>query len=246
MARKGVSPAYAKTVLRTNTSVIASLMVHFGEADTALCGPDGRYGHHLESILDIVGLKKGLEVAASMSIMVLEKGSFFFCDPYVNQDPTACQLAEMAVMAAEQVHKFGLVPKLALLSYSNFGSAQGESVLKMRKALEIIKSIAPDLEVEGEMHADAALNETIRMKAFPGSALKGMANLLIMSNLDTANIAFNMIKVMADGQPIGPILLGPIKPIHILTPSVTTRGIFNMTALAVVDAQTSAASMASD
>lgn len=240
MARKGVSPAYAKTVLRTNTSVIASLMVHFGEADTALCGPDGRYGHHLESILDIVGLKSGLEVAASMSVMILEKGSFFFCDPYVNRDPSASQLAEMAVMAAEQVRQFGLVPKLALLSYSNFGSAQGESVLKMRKALEIIKSMAPDLEVEGEMHADSALNETIRMKSFPGSALKGMANLLIMPNLDTANIAFNMIKVMADGQPIGPILLGPKKPIHILTPSVTTRGIFNMTALAVVDAQTSA------
>lgn len=237
MARKGVSPAIAKIALHTNTSVIASLIVHFGEADTALCGPDGRYGYHLETILDIVGLKSGLEVAASMSIMVLEKGSFFFCDPYVNRDPTACQLAEMAVMAAEQVRKFGIVPKLALLSYSNFGSARGESVLKMRQALDIIKSIAPTLEVEGEMHADSALNEMIRMKAFPGSRLKGMANLLIMPNLDTANIAFNMVKVLADGQPIGPLLLGPIKPIHILTPSVTTRGIFNMTALAVVDAQ---------
>jgi malate dehydrogenase (oxaloacetate-decarboxylating)(NADP+) len=240
MARKGVSPAYAKTVLRTNTSVIASLMVHFGEADAALCGPDGRYGHHLEDILDIVGLKTGLEVASSMSVMVLEKGSFFFCDPYVNQDPTASQLAEMAVMAAEQVRKFGLVPKLALLSYSNFGSAQGESVLKMRKALEMIKTMAPHLEVDGEMHADAALNELIRSKTFPGANLKGMANLLIMPNLDAANIAFNMIKIMADGQPIGPLLLGPGKPIHILTPSITTRGIFNMTALTIVDAQINA------
>lgn len=237
MARKGVSPAYAKTVLRTNTSVIASLMVHFGEADAALCGPDGRYGHHLESILDVVGLRPDLEVAASMSVMVLEKGSFFFCDPYVNQDPTAPQLAEMAVMAAEQVRRFGLVPKLALLSYSNFGSAQGDSVLKMQQTLEIIKTIAPTLEVEGEMHADAALSELIRIKTFPGSNLKGMANLLIMPNLDAANIAFNMIKILADGQPIGPLLLGPRKPIHILTPSVTTRGVFNMTALAVLDAQ---------
>lgn len=237
MARKGVSPAYAKTVLRTNTSVIASLMVHFGEADAALCGPDGRYGHHLESILDVVGLRPDLEVAASMSVMVLEKGSFFFCDPYVNQDPTAPQLAEMAVMAAEQVRRFGLVPKLALLSYSNFGSAQGDSVLKMQQTLEIIKAIAPTLEVEGEMHADAALSELIRIKTFPGSNLKGMANLLIMPNLDAANIAFNMIKILADGQPIGPLLLGPRKPIHILTPSVTTRGVFNMTALAVLDAQ---------
>lgn len=237
MARKGVSPAYAKTVLRTNTSVIASLFVHFGEADAALCGPDGRYGHHLETILDVIGLKKNLEVAASMSVMILEKGSFFFCDPYVNHDPTASQLADMAVMAAQQVRKFGIVPKLALLSYSNFGSGQGESVLKMRQAMETIKAIAPDLEVEGEMHADAALSELIRTKAFPGAQLKGMANLLIMPNLDAANIAFNMVKILAEGQPIGPLLLGPAKPIHILTPSVTTRGIFNMTALAVVDAQ---------
>lgn len=237
MARKGVSPSYAKTVLHTNTSVIASLMVHFGEADAALCGPDGRYSHHLEHILDVVGLKPDVEVAASLSIMVLEKGPFFFCDPYVNPDPTAPQLAKMAVMAAEQVRRFGLVPKLALLSYSNFGSAQGESVLKMRETLEIINSIAPSLEVDGEMHADSALNELIRSKIFPDAKLKGMANLLIMPNLDAANIAFNMVKVLADGQPIGPLLLGPRKPIHILTPSVTTRGIFNMTALAVLDAQ---------
>ncbi len=238
MERKGVSPDFAKIVLRTNASVIACLMVHFGEADTALCGPTGRYGHHLESILDVVGLQPGLEVAASMSIMVLDKGSFFFCDPYVNLDPTACQLAEMAVMAAEQVRKFGIIPKLALLSHSNFGSAQSDSAVKMRKVLKQINVIAPELEVEGEMHADAALNEMIRMRTFPNSVLKGQANLLIMPNLDTANIAFNIIKAMADGQPIGPVLLGPAKPIHILTPSVTIRGIFNMSALAVVDAQT--------
>ena len=237
MERKGVSPDYAKIVARTNFSVIASLMVHFGEADAALCGPSGRYGHHLEPILDILGLQPGLEVAAAMSIMVLEKGAFFFCDPYVNLDPTACQLAEMAVMAAAQVRKFGIMPKLALLSHSNFGSSHSESALKMRSVLAKIKCIAPELEVEGEMHADAAINEMIRMKTFPGSALKGQANLLIMPNLDTANIAFNMLKAMADGQPIGPVLLGPAKPIHILTPSVTTRGIFNMSALAVVDAQ---------
>jgi len=240
MERKGVSPDFAKIVLRTNVSVIASLMVHFGEADTALCGPTGRYGHHLESILDVVGLQPGLEVAASMGIMVLDRGSFFFCDPYVNLDPTTCQLAEVAVMAAEQVRKFGIVPKLALLSHSNFGSSQSDSAIKMRNVLKQINEIAPELEVEGEMHADAALNEMIRMRAFPNSSLKGQANLLIMPNLDTANIAFNMIKVMADGQPIGPVLLGPAKPVHILTPSVTIRGIFNMSALAVVDAQSQA------
>ncbi len=237
MERKGVSPDLAKLVLRTNSSVIASLMVHFGEADTALCGPAGRYGQHLCSILDIVGLKPGLEVAASMGIMVLDKGSFFFCDPYVNINPTACQIAEMAVIAAEQVRQFGIAPKVALLSHSNFGTYQDESALKMRKALLKIREIAPKLEVEGEMHADAALSELIRSKTFPSSTLSGQANLLIMSNLDTANTVFNMIKILADGQPIGPILLGPNKPIHILTPSVTVRGIFNMAALAVVDAQ---------
>jgi malate dehydrogenase (oxaloacetate-decarboxylating)(NADP+) len=237
MARKGVSPAYAKLILRTNFSVIASLLVHFGEADAALCGPNGRYGHHLESILDIVGLKPDLEVAAAMSVMILEKGSFFFCDPYVNQDPTSSQLAQMAIMAAAQVRKFGLVPKVALLSYSNFGSARGDSVSKMQDALFKIKALDSTLEVEGEMHADSALNEMIRAKAFPESGLKGMANLLLMPNLDTANITFNMIKILGDGQPIGPILLGPTKPVHILTPSVTTRGILNMTAFAVLDAQ---------
>ncbi|HUX78327.1 MAG TPA: phosphate acyltransferase, partial [Alphaproteobacteria bacterium] len=237
MERKGVSPDLAKIVLRTNASVIASLMVRFDEADCALCGPVGRYGHHLESILEIVGLQPGLEVAAAMSIIVLEKGSFFFCDPYVNLDPTTCQIAEMAVMAAEQVRKFGIVPKLALLSHSNFGTYHDDSALKMRQVFKKIKSIAPELEVDGEMHADAALNEMIRLKTFPNSMLKGQANLLIMPNLDTANIAFNMIKILADGQPIGPVLLGPAKPIHILTPSMTTRGIFNMSAIAVVDAQ---------
>ena len=242
MARKGVSPASAKVVLRTNTSAIASLMVHFGEADAALCGPDGRYRQHLEAILDIVGLKPELEVAAAMSVMILEKGSFFFCDPYVNHNPTAPQLAGIAIMAAEQVRQFGITPKLALLSYSNFGSAHGESVLKMRKAVEIIKSLAPELEVEGEMHADSALSEEIRAKTFPGSGLKGIANLLIMPNLNAANIAYNMVKILGDGQPVGPILLGPKQPIHILTPSVTTRGILNMSALAVVDAQKAAQS----
>lgn len=237
MARKGVSPELAKIVLRTNFSVIASLMVHFGEADVALCGPVGRYGQNLESILDIVGLQPGLEVAASMGIMVLDKGAFFFCDPYVNLEPSACQLAEMAVMAADQVRNFGIVPKLALLSHSNFGSSNACSAVKMRSVLGKIRSIAPKLEIEGEMHADAALSQLIRTRTFPDSLLKGEANLLIMPNLDTANIGFNMLKVMADGQPIGPLLLGPSKPIHILTPSVTIRGIFNMSALAVVDGQ---------
>ncbi len=240
MQRKGVSPDSARTVIRTDFAVIASLMVHFGEADCALCGPTGRYGSHLESVLDVVGLQEGLEVAGAMSIMVLEKGAFFFCDPYVNLDPTPKQLAEISVMAAQQVRKFGIIPKLGVLSHSNFGTYHDESALKMRRVYEHIRSMAPELEVEGEMHADSALSEAIRTKTFPRSGLSGQANLLIMPNLDTANIAFNMVKILGDGQPIGPLLLGPRKPIHILTPSVTTRGIFNMSALAVVDAQNTA------
>jgi malate dehydrogenase (oxaloacetate-decarboxylating)(NADP+) len=237
MGRKGIPPDLAKTIVRTSFSAIASLMVHFGEADAALCGPVGRYAHHLESIVDIIGLQPDAEVAAAMGIMVLEKGAFFFCDPYVNHDPTAHQIAQIAIMAADQVREFGIIPKLALLSHSNFGSSQTESALKMREALAIIRELSPKLEADGEMHADAALSASIRHKLFPESTLKGQANLLIMPNLDTANTAFNMLKVMADGQPIGPFLLGPTKPVHILTPSVTVRGIFNMTALAVVDAQ---------
>ncbi len=237
MERKGVSPDYAKTVLRTNSSVIASLMVHFNEADCALCGPTGGYRTTLDSVLEVVGLKSGLEVASAMSIMVLEKGTFFFCDPYVNIDPSPSQLAEMALMAAVQVRKFGIVPKLGILSHSNFGTYHDASAEKMREVTDLIRKKAPELEIEGEMHADSALNDKIRSKTFPNSNLMGQANLLIMPNLDTANVAFNMVKVLADGQPIGPLLLGPCKPIHILTPSVTTRGIFNMSALAVVDAQ---------
>jgi malate dehydrogenase (oxaloacetate-decarboxylating)(NADP+) len=236
MGRKGVSPAAAKTALRTNFSVIASLMVHFGDADAALCGPTGRYDNHLDVVLDVVGLKPGVEVPAALGIMVVDKGAFFFCDPYVNLDPTSSQLAHLAVMAAAQVREFGIIPKLALLSHSNFGSAQSNSALKMREVLIKIRELEPSLEVDGEMHADAALDEIIRKRLFPESLLKGQANLLIMPTLDSANIAFNMVKAIADGQPIGPYLLGAAKPIHILTPSATIRGIFNMSALASVDA----------
>src|SRR5690606_38407562 len=157
--------------------------------------------------------------------------------PYVNNDPTADQIAEMAVMAAEQVKRFGMIPKIALLSHSNFGSSNSPSALKMREARDKIQIIAPEIEVEGEMHADTALSAMIREKTFPDSNLTGQANLLIMPNLDASNIAFNMLKALADVQPIGPVLLGPAKPIHILTPSVTTRGIMNMVAIAAVDAQ---------
>ena len=237
MERKGTTPDFAKTVLRTNTSVIANLMVHFGEADAALIGPVGRYERHLSSIENIVGLSPDVEVPAALSVLTLDNGVFFITDPYVNADPTADQLAEITVMAAEQVRRFGLPPKVALLSHSSFGTSNHPSAEKMREVLRILEMIAPNLEVEGEMHADAAIFESLRNHVFPNSKLQGKANLLIMPNIDAANITVNLLKSVADGQTVGPVLMGANKAIHILTPSITTRGIINMTAIAAVDAQ---------
>ena len=237
MERKGVTPDLAKMTLRTNTTVIANLMIHLGEADASICGLVGRYPDHLKDVVDIHGLLPGLTVPGSMGVQVMDKGTFFFCDPYVNLDPTAEQLAEMAVMAADHVRRFGLEPKVALLSHSFFGSHDNPEAKKMRNALKLIRMIAPELEVEGEMHADHAVSPNICSNVFPHSRLTGAANLLVMPNLDAGNITYNLIKVLGDGQPIGPVLLGPTRAAHILTPSATTRGIINMTALAVVDAQ---------
>lgn len=236
MERKGVSPDFAKLVVRTNPTVIAAMMILRGEADAMLCGTLGRYQHHLENICHIIGLREGTSVAAALSVLVLEKGIFFITDPYVNESPTAENLAEITLMAAEQVKEFGIDPKIAFISHSSFGSHGGNCAKKLQKALETLRERAPELEVEGEMHADAAMSEEIRARIFPHSRLKGMANLLVMPSIDAANISFNLLKILGDGQPIGPILLGMKKPAHILTPSVTVRGILNMTAVAVVDA----------
>ncbi len=236
MARRGVSPDFAKTVVRTNNSVIAALMVTLGDADCMLCGAVGRYRHHLETIQDIIALKEGVTSAASVSIMSMNKGIFFFADGYVNLDPNAMELAEITLLAAEQVRQFGLEPKIALLAHSNFGTSATPTSLKMREAVEIIQRCAPDLEVDGEMHGDAALIEAIRKDNFPNSKLKGQANMLVMPNIDTANISINLVKTLADAQPIGPILLGFASSAHILTTAATVRGIVNMTAFASVDA----------
>lgn len=237
MERKGVTPDFAKTMVRTNTTVIAALMVHRGEADALLCGPVGRYRHHLENIRSLIGLRKGVCVPASLSVMVLDKGVFFLTDGYVNPNPSSQEIANLALLAAEQVLQFGFEPKAALLSHSSFGSNDSESSFKMREAVAYLHQHHPDLEVEGEMHADDALEEKLRQRLFPNSRLKGQANLLIMPCMDTANIGFSLLKSLAGGQPIGPILLGFEHPAHIITPSVTVRGIINMTAVAVVDAQ---------
>ncbi|MBW7851271.1 MAG: NADP-dependent malic enzyme [Rhodospirillales bacterium] len=239
MERSGVSPDYARTVVRTRNTVIAALMLRREEADGMICGTIGRYDRHLRHVLDVVGLRPGAHAASALSLLILPKGTFFLCDTYVTAEPGPEEICEMAMMAADEVRRFGIEPKVALLSHSNFGSRSTASSLRMRQALELLRERAPDLEVEGEMHADAALSEEIRQRIFPNSRLRGAANLLVMPTLDAANIAFNLVKVLGQGLAVGPILMGAAGPAHVVTPSVTVRGIVNMTAVAVVDAQMS-------
>jgi malate dehydrogenase (oxaloacetate-decarboxylating)(NADP+) len=241
MERRGVSPDYARSLVRTRSSVIAALMLRRGEADALLCGAIGQYHRHLRHLLDILGLVPGASAPAALSVLITPKGTFFLCDTHVVDTPTAEQVTEMTLRAADAVRRFGVQPKVALLSHSDFGSADAPSARKMRQALALLRQRAPALEVEGEMHADAALSEEIRRRIFPNALLKGAANLLIMPNLDAANIAFNSLRVLADGQAVGPILLGVDGAAHIVTPSITVRGLINMTAIAVYDAQLSAA-----
>ena len=241
MERKGVQPAAARTIVRTNPTVIAALAVYLGDADAMLCGVEGVYKWHLAHIRDVIGRKPGAHDHSAMSLLILPQGSYFLTDTYVSEDPGAQEIVEMTSMAAEGVRAFGLEPKIALLSHSDFGNADSASARKMREAVAILQREHPDLEVEGEMHADAALNEEIRQRVFPNSKLKGSANLLVMPTLDAANITMNSLKILGEGLPIGPMLLGSARPAHILTPSVTSRGVVNMTAVAVLDAQHQAA-----
>jgi malate dehydrogenase (oxaloacetate-decarboxylating)(NADP+) len=237
MQRKGVSQEYAKREVRRRTTLIGALMVRFGHSDAMLCGTFGQHNLHLKYIRNVLELRQGVHTPAAMNVLLLPKRTLFICDTYVNDNPTAQEIAEMTVLAAEEVQRFGIAPKVALLSHSNFGNSDTASAQKMRDALAILQKLAPNLEVEGEMHGDAAISEEIRNQIFPNSRLKGEANLLIMPTLDAANIAFNLLKAAAgDGVTIGPILLGAAKPVHILTQTATVRRIVNMTALAVVDA----------
>ncbi len=238
MSRRGVSINEARTIVRTNTTVIAALMVRRGEADAMICGANGRYPTHLPALFNIIGRAPGVARAAALSMLILPKGTFFLCDPYVNPGPNAEQIASNTVLAAEEVRRFGIVPKAALLSHSNYGSSHRPTARKMREALKLVRKLDPSLEIDGEMHADAALSEEIRNRLVTDSPLKGSANLLIMPSLDAANIAYNMVRMMTDGIAIGPMLLGMNQPAHILQESVTVRGIVNMTALAVAEAQT--------
>jgi len=234
--RKGVSPEYARIEMRRRNTLIGAMMMYKGEADGMLCGTFGTHALHLLYVDQVIGLQPGIRSYAAMNALILPNRTVFICDTYVTPDPDAEQVAEMTILAAEEVRRFGLVPKVALLSASNFGSVDLPSARKMQRALALIRERAPGLEIEGEMHGDAAISEEIRLRLFPSSRLHGEANLLIMPTVDAANISFNLLKTAAgDGVTIGPILLGAARAVHILTPSATVRRIVNMTALTVVD-----------
>jgi len=223
--------------MRRNGTLTAAMLVRSGQVDGMLCGTIGAYARHLRYVEDVIGLREDAQSFAAMSLLQLPRHTVFICDPYIHLDPTAHEIAEMTVLAARELRRFGRTPRAALLSHSSFGTADDLSAQKMRAALDLIAERAPDLEVEGEMHADAALSRPILNRIFPDSRLTAEANLLIMPNLDAANIAFNALKVVAgQGISVGPILLGAAKPVHILTPTATVRGIVNMTALTAVDA----------
>ncbi|MEE2975855.1 MAG: NADP-dependent malic enzyme [Pseudomonadota bacterium] len=235
MARKGVTPQYAKLEMRRRNTLIGALMIQKGEADGMICGTISNTAAHLRYIDQILGGTNC--VYAAMNGLVLPGRQVFLTDTHVNVDPTAEQLAEITIMAAEELCRFGIKPKVALMSHSNFGSSEAPSAVKMRETLAILRERAPNLEVDGEMHGDAALDEKLRASLVPDSTLNGEANLLVMPNIDAANIAYNLLKAAAGNNiAIGPILLGAKKPVHILTPSATVRRILNMTALTVVDA----------
>uniref|UniRef100_UPI002BA8F954 NADP-dependent malic enzyme n=1 Tax=Enterovirga sp. TaxID=2026350 RepID=UPI002BA8F954 len=233
--RKGLTRDSAAAEMRRNGTLAAAMLLRSGQAHGMLCGAYGSYGKHLRYVSDVIGLKEGAHAFAAMGLLQLPRHTVFICDPYIHLDPNAEDIAEMTVLAAAALRGFGLTPRAALLSHSSFGTADDPSARKMRDALRLIAERAPDLEVEGEMQADAALSRTILTRVFPEAGLTAEANLLIMPNLDAANITFNALKVVAgQGISVGPILLGAAKPVHILTPTTTVRGIVNMTAVAAV------------
>ncbi|MBA4710772.1 NADP-dependent malic enzyme [Aquitalea aquatica] len=241
MKRKGVSQEQARRRVIGNTTLIGALMVRRGDADAMICGTYGTYRQHFEIVETVLGYNNADKVAGAMNALILPTGNIFITDTYVNAKPDAVQLAGITKMAAEAMKRFGIAPKAALLSNSSFGTINGESADKMRTALELIREAQPDLEIDGEMQGDAALVEAIRTQAMPETTLKGSANLLIMPNVEAANISYNLLRVSAsDGVTIGPILMGMTKPVHILTPISSVRRIVNMVALAAVDAQVAA------
>ncbi|WP_205690400.1 NADP-dependent malic enzyme [Comamonas serinivorans] len=238
MSRNGVSVEAAKAAVRRSTTIIAALMVHIGDADTMLCGTLGRFDQHLSHIKDVIGLQPGHFDFATLNVLLAEDRTLFITDTYVHENPTAEELAHIAQMAAHEVRNFGVPPKVAFLSHSNFGSSKRPSAIKVREARELFRDLEPEVECDGEMHGDSALSEAIRSLNVPNSTLSGEANLLVCPNLDAANILFNVMKMtIGHGVTVGPVLMGTAKPAHVLTPSATVRRLVNMTALAVAEAE---------
>ncbi len=237
MVRRGVTPAIAKEALRRKPTLIGAMLLKLGYADGLICGMTGQFSHHMGVIEQVIGKRQGINTLAAMNYLMLPGRSLFICDTHINENPTAEQIAEMTVTAAEQVKRFGVHPKVALLSHSNFGSGTSESARKMSRASALVSAMTHgDLEVDGEMHGDSALSEEVRRAAHPESTLKGEANLLIMPNIDAANITYNLLKMTAgEGVTIGPVLLGAARPVHVLTSTATVRRLVNKTALAVVE-----------
>ncbi len=234
--RRGITPKTAKVLVRTNTTVIASLAVVRGDADAMICGLAGRFSRHLEYVRQIIGLQSGVTELSGLSLLLTQNDELFLADTHVRENPTEAEIVEMTLLASKAMQRFGITPKAALLSLSDFGSRDTPSTLKMRRAAETLHKLQPTLEVDGEMHGDTALSQLIRDKVMPLSRLEGPANLLIFPNLDAANITLSVAKQMTDGLQVGPILLGAAKPAHVLTPAVTSRGVFNISAIAAVEA----------
>ncbi len=244
VGRKGITPDAAKTIVRSNATVIGAVAVERGEADVLICGLEGGFIRHLKVVEDVIGLESPEAHFATLSLLLSQRGSWFLTDTYGTPEPTPEEIARTTVLAARHIRRFGLPPKAALLSASNFGSRDLASAAKMREALAIVNRLEPDLEIDGEMHGDAALNTAVRDRMMPNSPLKGEANLLVFPSLDAANITLNLVKAMTDALHVGPILLGAAKVAHVLTPSVTSRGVVNMSTLAAVEAGSRAATMA--
>ncbi|MDD2713650.1 MAG: phosphate acyltransferase, partial [Simplicispira sp.] len=237
MGRNGVSPEAAKAAVRRSNTLIAALMVHVGDADAMLCGLVGKFDSHMEHVKSVLGLKAGAPGFATVNALMLEKHTLFIADTYINEDPDAELLSSIAQMAADEVQRFGVPPKVAFLSHSMYGSSSRPSARKMRQARDLFAQAAPHIECDGEMHGDAALSEAVRSRIVQDSTLHGEANVLICPNLDAANILFNVLKTTGGhGTTIGPILLGCAASAHVLTPSSTVRRVLNMTALAAAQA----------
>jgi malate dehydrogenase (oxaloacetate-decarboxylating)(NADP+) len=235
--RHGVDPSNARIRINTRTTALGAILVKLGYADAMLCGVIGSYHGHLKHVIEVMGVSDNTRVAAAMNMLITPKGTLFICDTSVNLDPTAEELVDITIMAAEHVRLFGITPKIALLSHSNFGSRDSVSARKMAETLRLVRERAPELEIEGEMQGDVALSIVSLQKVFPNTRLQSDANLLIMPNMDAANISFNLLMRMADGVAVGPIIMGLKTPAHVLPKTTTVRRIVNMTAVAVAEAQ---------